>query len=117
MILNYFIILIAAALLQFVAPWWMIVVVPLVVHIWRPTSYGLSFLSGFMAIATTWLVYGWYQHDASAGMMTERIAQIFTLPNPFWLLAITVVVGGLVGGFAAMTGFSFKMLFIRSSNR
>ncbi len=115
MILNYIIILIVTAILQLVAPWWVIALVPFLVHIWRPTNFGLSFLAGFLAIATLWLGYGWYLHNASNGLMSNRIAEIFTMPNTGYLLAITALVGGLAGGFAGMAGFSLKNLFIKDS--
>ncbi len=113
MLVNYIIILIATAVLQFIAPWWTIALVPFAVHLWRPTSYGLSFLAGFFAITTLWLGYGWYLHDVSNGLMSNRIAEIFTLPNAYYLLAITALVGGITGGFAGMAGFSLKNLFIK----
>jgi cell division protein FtsX len=60
----------------------------------------ISFLSGFIGVAMLWFVVA-YRIDASTqSVLTEKINRIFPL-NVFLLM---VIVGGLVGGFAALTG-------------
>lgn len=107
--MNLLIIIILAAILQYVAPWWTAALVPFLVLLWRPsqTSFG-AFLTGFAAIGLLWLVYGLYLHSSSEGALSNQIATIFSLPNGILLLLITVVVGGLVGGFASLTGFFLR---------
>lgn len=110
--LNFLLILILAAVSQMVAPWWMIALVPFAVHIWRPSSFAGAFFSSFLAVALLWLGYAGYQHIESVGVMSERMAQIFRLPNATLLLALTGLVGGLMAGLAGMAGFSIKNLFL-----
>jgi hypothetical protein len=47
----------------------------------------------------------------SEGILTERVALLFNLPSPVLLIAITALIGGLVGGIAALSGFFFRQLF------
>ncbi|CAG5009392.1 hypothetical protein DYBT9275_04486 [Dyadobacter sp. CECT 9275] len=112
--MNFLIIIITTAVLQIFAPWWVIGLIPFLVHFWRPTSYSNTFLSSFGAIAMVWLAYGLYLHINSGGAMSDRIAQIFSLPNGLLMLAVSTLVGGLAGGFAGMAGFSVRSLFLKN---
>ncbi|PWJ59901.1 hypothetical protein CLV98_10175 [Dyadobacter jejuensis] len=116
-IINFFVVFILALVGQLLAPWWMIALVPFAVQFWRPVGFLPSFLSSFLGIALLWLGYGWYQHSESAGILSERMAQVFSLPNAPALLAITVLVGGLMGGLAGLAGFSVKNIFMADSSR
>lgn len=103
--MNLIIIILVTAILQYFGPWWTVVVAPFLVLLWRPTASSFhAFLVGFAAIALLWFGYGLYQHSSTGGAMSNRIAQIFSLPNGIILLIVTTLVGGLVGGFAALSG-------------
>lgn len=107
--MQFLLIILITAVLQYFFPWWTVALAPLLILIWKPTGTSLSaFLVGFAAIALLWLGYGFYLHLGSEGAMSNRIAQIFSLPNGLLLLVITALVGGLVGGFAALSGFFIR---------
>ncbi|HEV7379268.1 MAG TPA: hypothetical protein VGN64_05700 [Dyadobacter sp.] len=104
--MNLIIIILVAGICQYFGPWWTAALVPFLALVWRPTATsGKAFLTGFFAIAMLWLGYGFYLHTSSEGAMSNRIAQIFSLPNGLLLLAVTTLVGGLVGGFAGLSGY------------
>ena len=102
--MNFLIILVATAILQFFTPWWTIALVPFLIMIWRPETSLKSFSISFMAIAILWLSYGLYLHTTTDGAMSNRVAEIFSLPNGLLLLLVTTIVGGLVGGLAGLAG-------------
>ncbi len=103
--MNLLIILLVTAILQYFGPWWTVALAPFLVLLWRPTSSSFhAFLTGFAAVGILWFGYGLYQHIGSDGAMSNRIAQIFSLPNGLLLLLVTTLVGGLVGGLAALSG-------------
>ena len=107
--MNILLIVIVTAVLQYFGPWWTVVLAPFLILLWRPATTSFrSFATGFLAIALLWLAYGLYLHIRSEGAMSNRIAEIFSLPNGILLLTVTSFVGGLLGGFAALSGYFTK---------
>jgi len=102
--MNFLLILIVTALLQLFTPWWTIALVPFLVMIWRPSTSAFAFMTGFLAIALLWFCYGLYLHITTDGIMSNRIAEIFSLPNGILLLVVTTIVGGVVGGMSGLSG-------------
>ena len=109
--MNFLLTLIVTAVLQFFTPWWTIALVPFVVAVWRPENSLKSFAIGFTAIAILWFAYGLYLHMVSEGTMSNRIAEIFSLPGGILLLVVTAIVGGLLGGFASLAGSLTRQTF------
>ncbi|MCE7062611.1 hypothetical protein [Dyadobacter sp. CY343] len=111
--MNFIIILLVTALLQIFSPWWVIAIVPFAIHLWRPTAAFNSFWISFLAVGALWLGYGYYLHLVSNGAISDRIAQIFFLPNGLLLLLLSALIGGLVAGFAGLSGFLVRDIFSR----
>ena len=63
-----------------------------------------AFLSGFISIGLLWLGLALYVDNATQSILTEKISQLF----PLNLFVLTSLIGGLVGGFASMTGALLK---------
>ena len=108
--MNFIIIFILTAIFQVFAPWWIIALIPFLIISWRPASALTSFLTSFAAIAVLWFSYGLYLHVNSEGSISNRIAEIFSLPNGMILLVVTTLIGGLVGGMAGLSGFFVRQL-------
>lgn len=108
--MNFIIIFILTAIFQVFAPWWVIALIPFLVSSWRPADARAAFLTGFAAIGVLWFSYGLYLHVNSEGSMSNRIAEIFSLPGGMVLLAVTTLVGGLVGGMAGLSGYFVRQL-------
>ena len=100
-------------LLQFFLPWWIIAVVAFGVALWKASSGGNAFLSGFLAIVLVWTVMAGFIHIHTEGILSNKIAALFYLPSPLLLIIITAFIGGLVGGMAALSGFFVRKLFGR----
>lgn len=109
--MNFLIILIVTVLAQLIAPWWVIALVPFLVFAWKPTSALQGFGGSFAAVALVWLIYGGWLHNQSEGSMSNRIAELFSLPNGLMLLAVVTVVGGIVAGFSGLSGYYFGQIF------
>jgi hypothetical protein len=100
-IIQCILIIILAYLLELFLPWWTIAIAAFIGGLAFNTS--ANFLAGFIAIALLWTVTSLLIELSAAAPLTDRVAQIFKVPKPA-LFAITALLGGLVGGFAAMTG-------------
>ena len=103
--MHFLIILVVAGLAQVWLPWWVIAIVPLLVFFSKPTKGISAFVNSFFAIALVWFGYGWYLHYRSDGRMSDRIAELFSLPNGIVLLVVVSLVAGVVAGFSGLAGY------------
>ncbi|MCU7549173.1 hypothetical protein OCK74_08605 [Chitinophagaceae bacterium LB-8] len=101
------------ALLSFIAgiyfPWWSIAVVAFLVAILIRQPIVHSFLSGFLGIFILWTVLALWIDVKNNSILSQKIAQLFSLSSPFLLIIATAFIGALVGGFAAMSGSSLTI--------
>lgn len=101
---------ILTALLSFIAGiyiplWWFFAVVALFVALLIHQRGWKAFLAGFLALFILWLVLVFWIDTANGGVLSVKIASLLPLGGSKWLLMIlTAVIGGLVAGFAALSG-------------
>ena len=50
--------------------------------------------------------------NANNHILSTRVAEIFSLPNSAILILITAIVGGLIGGFGALTGSQLRNIIL-----
>jgi len=100
-------------LLELFLPWWSVVIAAFMVNLWLPTKGLSAFLSGFLGVGLLWLIYAWLIDVETSSLMSERIAGLFGMGNPAMMIIITGLAGGLVGGFAAMSGSQFRRIFLK----
>ncbi len=96
-------------------PWWSLAIAAFLGGMIINTRGLNAFLAGALGVGLVWLWIAWridYQTDS---ILTIKIARILQLENKNLLLAITVLLGSLVGAFAAWTGHNFRSLFIKKS--
>lgn len=90
-----------AFLLELFLPWWCIAIAAFVGGLVFNTR--ANFGAGFLAIALLWVLRALIINIDAAAPLTGKVAKIFMLNTPL-LYLVTAVIGGLVGGFAAMAG-------------
>jgi hypothetical protein len=90
------------------APWWSVALVSFVVSLLLVQRPGRSFVAGFAGAGLWWLVAALYRDIPNDHLLSGRMAQLFHLPNGGAFIAITVVVGGLIGGLGAWAGGQLK---------
>ena len=102
----------ASWLLQSFFPWWGAIIAAFVIGILLSDNKGLSsFFAGFLAIFLLWTGYALMIDINSQGILTEKIAHIFTVNNKYLLILITGIIGALPAGFGALTGNQFAKMF------
>lgn len=102
---------VTAGVLQLFLPWWVIVPVAFTVAYLHSLRLFSAFASGFVSIFLLWVTYAFIQSSANEHLLAQKVATLFPLGgNVFALLAITGLIGGLVAGFAAMSGGAAKQL-------
>lgn len=103
---------VTAWLVGLLLPWWSLALPCLVLGGWLGEKWSTSFLYGFLGIGGLWLIQALQIDMANQGVLTSRIAELFNLPHPSLVIALTVIIGGLAGGLCTMTGHLFTMAFL-----
>ena len=86
-------------------PWWSFVFTSLIVSIAIHQRPGKSFLCGFAGLFLLWSILALVKDAANEHLLSTKVAQILPLGGSYLLLIlVTGMVGGLVSGFAALTG-------------
>jgi len=100
-LLQFLSILILAFIFELLLPWWSIAIAAALGGFLFRSN--LNFIMGFLAIAVLWTGKALLIDMTAAVDLGERIAAILTVSKPI-LFLVTALLGGLVGGFAALTG-------------
>lgn len=103
------------ALLAFIAgiflPWWVLAVVAFGVALLLPQSNFAAFCAGFVGIFLMWGLVATWIDVKNESLLTRQVAQLLPLGgSPILLILVTALVGGLLGGFAALSGNSLRRL-------
>lgn len=86
-------------------PWWSLAVAAFVVAALIHQRAGKSFLSGFLGVFLLWGILAFIIDQRNQQTLSRKIAELFSLgEGSLLLILITALVGGLVAGFAAMSG-------------
>ena len=105
-------VLILGILTQLFFPWWVSAVAAFWVGLWVADSPSKSYLYGFAAMTLMWSVYAGIQSSANGGLITTAFSNVFGGKlSGGQLIAATGFIGGLVGGFSAMTGTLLRQVF------
>jgi len=91
-------------LLQTFLPWWTLAIGTLGVAFAVGNKAWISFLAGFVGVGILWFGMAYYIDQTTHSILTEKVNKLLPL-NSF---VLTTLIGGLVGGFAALTGALLK---------
>lgn len=88
-----------------VLPWWTVALAAFIGGASIPQKAFHAWLSGFFGIAILWSFLAWWIDKENAGILSARMAQVLPFGgNTGLLLTTTALIGGMVGGFGALTG-------------
>lgn len=97
--------IIVCFVLQSFLPWWTMAVGAFTVAYLVGNKGAISFLAGFLGVAVLWVGMAFYIDALTHSILTEKINRLLPV-NAF---VMTLLVGGLVGGFASLTGALLKV--------
>jgi len=101
---HVIVVILISLVLQLFLPWWTMAVGAFATGLVFRQNGFMSFLAGLLGVGLLWFGMADYLHLSTNGILSEKIAAIFPTKTVGALLAVTGLVGGLVGGFASMTG-------------
>ncbi len=92
-------------------PWWSVAIAAFMVAALVHQKAGKAFLGGFFGIFICWALLAFIIDSSNNSLLSVKVADLLKLGgNSVLLILVTAFIGGLVGGFGAMTGS-----FLRSS--
>ena len=90
-------------------PWWSIAIVAFLAALLIQPKIGIGFVAGFSGIFLMWALLSFWIDTNNESILSRKIALLFPLGgSSLLLILVTALVGGLVGGFAAMAGSSIR---------
>jgi len=107
----FVIILILSLISGFFLPWWVAAIIAFLVALYWGKTSGQAFWSGFLALFLAWLILALLKSIPNDNILATRVAHLLHLPNWTLLLVVTAIIGGLVGGLAALSGLLVKKAF------
>ncbi len=109
----FLIILILTFICSFFWPWWVTAIIAFIAAYICNKKPGWSFLAGFGAVFIAWIVLALMKSLPNDNILATRVSKLMQLPNWVVLLVVTGFIGGLVGGFAALSGTLVKKAFFK----
>ena len=104
-IINFIATIIFAYILSLFLPWWSVMIAALVTALFIPLKKVAVFIIPFCAILLFWAVYAYLLSSGNDFTLAKRIAVLLPLGgNPYVLILVTGIVGGLAAGIAAILG-------------
>lgn len=90
-------------------PWWSIAIISFMIALLIRQGLSAAFFAGFLGIFLLWAALALWIDIQNTTILSHKIAQVFPLGgSSILLILVTALVGGLVGGFAAMSGSSLR---------
>lgn len=107
--MKFIVSLLLTALLSFALclflPWWFIAIAAFIVAVSIPQKRGLSFLSGFLALFFSWGIMSFMLSSANDHLLAHKVSLlILKADNPYILILVTGLIGGIVAGLGALSG-------------
>jgi hypothetical protein len=98
-------IIVLCAIGQNFLPWWSIAPIAFIVSYLLRLKAGTGFLAGFLALFILWAGMAVMIDHSNEHILSSKVALLFPLKGNYVILFIlTGIIGGLVAGFAALSG-------------
>jgi hypothetical protein len=110
-LLKFIVIGILAYLFEQILPWWSIGLAAFLGGMIFKSRGLNAFLAGALGVGLVWLWIAWRIDYETNSILTNKIAALLQLENKNFLIAITVLLGSIVGALSAWTGYNFRSLF------
>lgn len=102
---NFIVTIILAYLLAFILPWYSVMIAAALTAWFIPLKKVAVVVVPFFAIFLFWVVYSFVLSSANDFILAKRIALLLPLEgNPYLLILLTGVIGGIAAGSAAIFG-------------
>ncbi len=104
-------------LAQLVAPWWGVFLAAGIAGMVVRGKGIATFAAGLLGVALLWGGQLYFIDAANESILSTKVAAIFGLSSPFMLMLAASLIGGLAGGFSALTGKLLVDIFKKKRER
>lgn len=108
--------IIVATVLQYFFSWWTLAIPAFIVGLTFERGAG-AFLMGFLGMFLLWGTWAYALDAPNESLLSSKMASLFGISQPFWLILITAFVGGISAALAALSGNYFRQIFIKPRRR
>ncbi len=110
-LLQIILTIIAGYAAQLYLPFWSMALAAFFVAVFFRYKLGLaSFFAGFLAAFFLWCAYAYTLDSENGAILSSKLEELFKL-NRTYLPYVSGLIGGLLGGFGALTGTTLRRLF------
>jgi hypothetical protein len=111
-LINFIATVIIALLLSQVLPWWSVMLAGFITAVLFSLKKTAVFFVPFLAITLFWMIYAYWLSNANDFTLAKKIAVLLPLKgNPYSLMLVTGIIGGLAAGVAAIFGKQCSIVF------
>ena len=109
--LNFIATIVLAFIFSIFLPWWSVMLAAFLAALLFSSKGFSVFLMPFLAIFFYWMFYAFSLSNANDFILTSKIAVLFPLGgNPYALIGLTALIGGLAAGVSGIFGKETKNL-------
>jgi hypothetical protein len=106
----FLLVLLLGFILSLFLPWWISSLISFGLAFRLAKHPGQAFAAGFGGIGLGWFLYSLFWHWRNGGILAPKLGVLLGLPHSLLLLVLGLIIGGLVGGTAAVAGFYCRRL-------
>jgi hypothetical protein len=107
----FLIIFLVSLVASFILPWWSIAIISFLAAFLGAKTWKHALWSGFLAVFFVWVIVALFQSIPNNHILAKRVAALFHLPHWILLLLVTALIGGIVAGMSALSGYYVKKAF------
>jgi len=110
-IINFSVTIILALILSQFLPWWSVMVAGFVSALFFSLKKAAVFFIPFLAILLFWSIYAFMISSGNDFTLAKKISKLLYLGgNPYLLILVTGIIGGLAAGISALLGKQCSLL-------
>ncbi len=102
---------------QFLFPWWIVLLAGFIGGVLMKEKVYWGFWCGFLGIGLLWFFHAWMIHVQTGGILSDRVASLFSFDSGAAMVFLTGLTGGIAGGLGGLAGTSLRKLFSREKRR
>ena len=97
-------VIILGVAVQSFMPWWSVAIVAAIMGASFKLNNLQSYLIGFLGVFLLWGSYAALINHSNESILATKVGVIFGGLGAFQLVLVTALLGGIIGGFGALTG-------------
>lgn len=103
-IIKIILVTVLAFIGQLFLPFWVVAVAGILASLIIRTKGFSSFISGFLGVFILWFLSAYLVDNDTSSLLSQKMTTIIPVGSVFMLILVTAFIGGLAGGFGALTG-------------